>query len=62
MGLKRLSQAIKKLKQMLNKEEDPLILIEIINALKNIGNSEAEEILKIAKEKLKEHSLVSKYL
>lgn len=60
IGLKKLSKALAELEKMINEEEDPIILMEIANALKNIKSKEAIEIL----EKMKSHkfTIVSRYV
>ncbi|GAB6183471.1 HEAT repeat domain-containing protein [Thermodesulfovibrio hydrogeniphilus] len=46
LGLKRLPQAVYKLEKMLDEEEDPMILIEIINTLKKYRDDGGRECFK----------------
>ncbi|MDI6713765.1 MAG: HEAT repeat domain-containing protein [Thermodesulfovibrio sp.] len=60
IGLKKMRSAIKELEKILIYEEDSIMIIEILNSLKNIGTEEAMEII----ERFKFHSssLISSYI
>jgi len=60
IGLKKMSSAVKELEKILSYEEDPIMIIEILNSLKKIGTEEAVDII----ERFKFHSssLISSYV
>lgn len=60
IGLKRIEKAVTELERMINEEEDPFILMEIVKALRQIKNREAKVIL----EKLSSHrsSLIANFV
>ncbi|WP_339945551.1 HEAT repeat domain-containing protein [Thermodesulfovibrio sp.] len=60
IGLKRLEKAVSELERMIDEEEDPIILMEIANALRKIRSRKAKEVL----DKMKSHKfpLIARYV
>lgn len=46
IGLKRITEALPELAEMLEREEDPILLMEIARALKRINNQDSMKLLK----------------
>lgn len=46
IGLKRISEAIPELRKMIEREEDPILLMEIAKALRKINTQESMKILR----------------
>ncbi len=59
IGMKKLTKGIKELERMLFQEEDPIISLEIIKALENIGTKEAIKVIR--KGKTHRNRLISKF-
>ncbi|MEN2993954.1 MAG: HEAT repeat domain-containing protein [Thermodesulfovibrio sp.] len=60
IGLKKMKKALSEVEKMIDQEEDPIILIEIIKALQQFNDKEAKAIL----EKIRSHrfSIISQYI
>ncbi len=60
IGLKKLKKAITEFSTMINEEEDPIILMEIVKALRNINSNEAKEML--GKLKFHRFPIIARYV
>lgn len=60
IGLKKVRKAIPEFSRIINEEEDPTVLMEIVRALRHINNKEAKEIL----DNLKSHKfpIIARYV
>ncbi|MCX8034203.1 MAG: HEAT repeat domain-containing protein [Thermodesulfovibrio sp.] len=60
IGLKKLKKAVAEFERMIEGEDDPIILLEIVKALVKINSKEAREIL----DKMRSHrfQIISRYI